>query len=453
MFDILFGWRKASKCKKLIRRVQCRLKLLKNKRVCIVKQLRTDVAELLKRGHDQSAFERVEQLVKDESMIETYELLGDFCEFIIINLPYIRKNKDCPNDINEAISTLIFSSARFGDIPELLSVRKLFGERYGQTFVTSALELLPRNLVNTQIKEKLYIKNVPDDVKYKLLDWIARHCIDAGPMLLEYEPCFEQYKANKSSSSSEISTTDVRSNNHNGALELQVSNTTEVEGKIVSFDRASDITKNEQTFPTRGVGIISDDSSSETSVQMPEEMIYLDDIEELVSPINKDGILQDQRLFMFKSSGINSQIKNSLSRSSRKMSKRKRLRRSVNDVECAMYYGESNEASPDNKHGSNYRNLQRNKIEFGSHLCQYSYRDEGEDNETHSLRAKSMPIERPNESNADNIYRSKSFPFGQPRTCGHIHPKLPDYDELAAKFMTLKRVTSEIEQEVSNGNI
>ena len=50
--------------KKLIKRVQCRLKLLKNKRHSIVKQLREDVAQLIKLGYEESAFNRVGRKLK-----------------------------------------------------------------------------------------------------------------------------------------------------------------------------------------------------------------------------------------------------------------------------------------------------------------------------------------------------------------------------------------------------
>lgn len=95
MFDFFFGWRKASKwfiiflyslllmkvinycafnkdymwvfflssllmnSKKLIKRVQCRLKLLKNKRQSIVRNLRQDMAQLIKYDHVDIAFNRV----------------------------------------------------------------------------------------------------------------------------------------------------------------------------------------------------------------------------------------------------------------------------------------------------------------------------------------------------------------------------------------------------------
>ena len=68
--------------------------------------------------------------------------------FLIVQLFNIR---DCPNDINEAVCSLIFASARCGELPELCVIRKLFGERYGEKFVTTAVELSPGNLVNKQV--------------------------------------------------------------------------------------------------------------------------------------------------------------------------------------------------------------------------------------------------------------------------------------------------------------
>lgn len=61
--------------------------------------------------------------------------------------------RDLPDDINEVVSSLIFASARLGDLPELAAIRKFFSERYGQKFEKSALQLLPGNLVNHQVKD------------------------------------------------------------------------------------------------------------------------------------------------------------------------------------------------------------------------------------------------------------------------------------------------------------
>ncbi|XWS39476.1 hypothetical protein CRYUN_Cryun18bG0057900 [Craigia yunnanensis] len=234
MFDIFFGWRKASKCKKLLKRVQCRLKLLKNKRYTIVKQLREDVAQLIKLGYEETAFNRAEQLFKDESIVAVYDMLDHFCEFVNIQLSYIRRHKDCPNDINEAVSSLIFASARCADLPELSAIRKLFGERYGQRFATAAVELLPGNLVNREIKEKLSLKSVSDDVKYRLIDEIARdYCLQPEILALEYIPEMQQL-VKEISGHQEM---DRNNSKTEGFPQMQISDANEIEGKSIQGDQ------------------------------------------------------------------------------------------------------------------------------------------------------------------------------------------------------------------------
>ncbi|KAI4319798.1 hypothetical protein MLD38_033353 [Melastoma candidum] len=56
------------------------------------------------------------------------------------------------------------------------------------------------------------------------------------------------------------------------------------------------------------------------------------------------------------------------------------------------------------------------------------------------LRAKTMPPKRQTlhpKGEEEKIPRSNSSPLGQQPN--HVHPKLPDYDELAAKFCELKK--------------
>ncbi|XP_073030474.1 uncharacterized protein [Primulina eburnea] len=584
MFDFLFGWRKASKCKSLIKKLQCRVKLVTKKKCWIVRQLRQDVAELLKNGHTQTAFERVEQLLKDQSMVEVYDLVGSFSEFIIMNLGYIRKHKDCPNDINEAVSTLIFTSARLGDLPELLAVRKLFAERYGVSFVTAALELLPGNLVNNQIKEKLvYTKKLADDVKYKLLDEIACSCVEPGPLFLEYKPSDSLENGETQSNTTRISSNEIQTGKANGKICNIV---TQTEGKIVNIDFQSDRLREDQKISPNAIQLsvlgenkilgklsynrnesFSSSSSSETSSRLPEEMIYLDDIEEFVSPVTKNGRVQDQRLFMFKpfeiplkasAEHINHDVlsfkgqkllqyeNNSVSKSSRMVEEQSRKRtrrkssvsqenRNVTEAECELYHGISLDSSMAQKHESCYRqredeykilidsfdqgggNRERScyltvKSSINVMRCGYDsmgfvwrcnsnsniskkcclehpyyfyFRDRNESLENISstpktkdhpmqstkeakidqhrpdfckdsiryklrgdtrngaqlpcLGAMTMPNARPVEIATDNMFRSNSFPLDTPRSCRHIHPKLPDYDELTAKFMALKR--------------
>ncbi|KAL8045309.1 hypothetical protein ABFX02_08G105200 [Erythranthe guttata] len=483
MFEILFGWRKASKCKKLVRKVQCRLKLLKNKRVCIVNHLREDVSELLKHGHHLTAFERAEQVIMDESWVQIYDLLHHFSEFILLNFRYIRKHRNCPNDINEAISTLIFSSARFGQLPELVSIRKLFGERYGDKFVTTAIELLPGNLVNSQIKEKLYIKKVSDDAKYKLLDEIGRSFVQqAGPLFLEYKPELQEDQSLEKATKGEVELYIERE--AHGNITYTDSYTKPMKEESLALGKelvlSTPIQVSDLHTQERIMSAECNESSSESSVELPDrEIVYLDDIEEFISPVSKDGNLQDQRLFVFKSFGIGLKEKTDygieeqrlyqeeLISRKKKASTKARTRRSslsrenhnIADIESATYYGVSNKIrskillrESQKSDGYLYHCRDENEREDengGLQLCKYSHTNERGNNgkreliEVPRLRGLTLPVERPKQSSvipADNIYRSKSYPFELSNSsCKHIHPKLPDYDELAAKFMELKR--------------
>ncbi|MED6194034.1 hypothetical protein PIB30_024645 [Stylosanthes scabra] len=103
---VLQSWQLAMHSKRAMKRGRCRLKLLKNKREAIATQLRKDVVELVHCGHNETALNRVEQLIEDESLASAYELLG-----------------------------LVYASARCGEIPELCVIRKLFRD----VIVTSLL--------------------------------------------------------------------------------------------------------------------------------------------------------------------------------------------------------------------------------------------------------------------------------------------------------------------------
>ncbi|KAF5745976.1 putative Regulator of Vps4 activity in the MVB pathway protein [Tripterygium wilfordii] len=399
MFELLFGWRKASKCKKLIKRVQCRLKLLKIKRYSIVRQLRDDVGQLINGGYEDIAFNRAEQLLKDESTMQVYELLDHFCEFIKLQLPYIRKHKDIPNDINEAISSLIYASARRGDLPELPALRKLFEERYGQGFAKAAVDLCPGNLVSNEIKEKLSIESVPDDLKHRLLDEIARdYSMKPEILTLEYTSEWKQqvngngeqeildkdvsvcYRKTESSQREiNVDSSSVSQNLQNRSCQSSPNSdmiSTSVSGSIVQQSSpdsvVSPVYANSKTVEFSSNGNLGTDtcrstlqerkeegktaaSSSESLPWLPDEtIVYLDDIEEVQSAISKDGSCQDKRLFKFKQDvqpknenldqsyieqhyeSLNTSSSIGSSRRSRRESVKRPKRRSVSQENCSL---------------------------------------------------------------------------------------------------------------------
>ncbi|GMI99682.1 hypothetical protein HRI_003637500 [Hibiscus trionum] len=527
MFDIFFGWRKASRCKKLVKRVQCRLKLLKNKRFTIVKQLREDLAQLIKLGYEQTAFNRAEQLVRDENVMAVYDMLDQFCEFIKIQFSYIRRHKDCPNDINEAVSSLIFASARCAELPELPAIRKLFGERYGHRFATAAVELLPGNLVNRELQEKMSGKSVSDDVKYRLIDEITRdYCLQHEILALEYFPELQRQVISFLKSYRLHANVIIVKQR---IPQMQGSDGSEMEGKSIQVDPlqfrlTADCPDDRQSRDINRICTTTsnqnDDkrmkatSSSESLPRFSEEVVvYLDDIEELQSSMRKEVDCQDQRLFKFKSLRLptrgvvvdgtdgddesytdNENVDEKPNKSRRKSFSVERSR--MKDVDHEIYYvnhkhkshhkkktlAVSNEATyvlkrpkqpcciaqkpgqfpvcvaeeiSDDKFchcrcssNNETQNLRRRAYDKGPSVYEVLTLPKMKKKETVGgsetrkgtvgpyLRAITMPQERPRELHRYSASRSNSLSV---HNRNHVHPKLPEYEDIAAKFMALKK--------------
>ncbi|KEH39106.1 regulator of Vps4 activity in the MVB pathway protein [Medicago truncatula] len=283
---------------------------------------------------------KVEQLVKDESLAAAYELLDQFCEFILTQLSYIRRHKDCPNDIKEAISSLIFASARCGDIPELFVIRILFGKRYGEQFATTAVELFPGNLVNKQLRENLSRKYVLEDMKYRVVDEIARanNCLQQNVLAIKYNPDWQkvQLKENKGyrlvESNAQINASISESKVHPSEIEVieRVSKPCESCDNLSksSIDDSSTIVSIVQQYPqyimrypiqSKVEKVVEVDfpkllSTLNSSFRNKEEKLalisssemidYVDDFEEYQISLSRDGSCQEKMLFKFNSSGL-----------------------------------------------------------------------------------------------------------------------------------------------------
>ncbi|KAH7572172.1 hypothetical protein JRO89_XS04G0215100 [Xanthoceras sorbifolium] len=173
------GWRRYEKAdidmvsKTALKLATSRIKLLKNKKGAQVKQLKRELAQLLESGQVQSARIRVEHVVREQKTMAAYDLLEIYCELIAARLPIIESQKNCPIDLKEAISSVIFASPRCGDIPELKDVHKHLTAKYGKEFTSAAVELRPNCGVGRLLVEKLSATAPDGPTKLKILSAIA----------------------------------------------------------------------------------------------------------------------------------------------------------------------------------------------------------------------------------------------------------------------------------------
>ncbi|KAH0701196.1 hypothetical protein KY284_015411 [Solanum tuberosum] len=164
----------SSKCKTMAKMTVARIKLLRNKREVVVRQMRRDIAMLLESRQDATARIRVEHVIREQNILQANEILELFCELIVARLTIIAKQKQCPADLKEGISSLIFAAPRCSDIPELMGIKDVFEKKYGKDFVSAATDLRPNAGVNRTLIEKLSVKTPSGEVKLKIMKEIAK---------------------------------------------------------------------------------------------------------------------------------------------------------------------------------------------------------------------------------------------------------------------------------------
>ena len=86
------------------------------------------------------------------------------------------------DEVNEAVSSLVFAASRCGELSELHRMRVLFKKYFGDEFERS-VELLPGNFVNSQIAYNLGDNSVANDEKLQLITKIFKEhtlCLEAN---------------------------------------------------------------------------------------------------------------------------------------------------------------------------------------------------------------------------------------------------------------------------------
>nr|CAB3448917.1 unnamed protein product [Digitaria exilis] len=164
MFDSLLNSKFYNKCKQAIKCTRTRLDLLRRKKQAMVKFLKKDVADLLFNGLDSHAFARMEGLIVEINQASCYDMIEQYCEYIVKQLNNLQKESECPQEALEAVSTLIFAAARFPDLPELCDLRHMFTEKYG-----SSVE----PFVNSEFVQKLQTKSFTNEEKLQVMKSVA----------------------------------------------------------------------------------------------------------------------------------------------------------------------------------------------------------------------------------------------------------------------------------------
>ena len=107
-----------------------------------LKQLRREVADLLKAGKEDSARIRVEAVLREESLLQAFDALELHLELVGVRASLLEKVDAAPEDMVEALSSLAFAAPRVGDdlLPELAVLRTMLARKFGREYAEEAAD-------------------------------------------------------------------------------------------------------------------------------------------------------------------------------------------------------------------------------------------------------------------------------------------------------------------------
>ncbi|MCO5587948.1 hypothetical protein L7F22_041901 [Adiantum nelumboides] len=181
--DVLRKGFRAARCLTSLKLATSRIKIMRNKRIISAKQMRGEIAQLIKSGQDAHVYiTKVDALIKQENMVAVYDILDQYCHAVMSRFPAVELQKTCPADMKEPIASIIYATPRCIELTELAAIKDAFVAKYGKEFAAAASELRPNCGVNTRVIELLSIRPATGDMKIKLMQEICKeHNVDWKP--------------------------------------------------------------------------------------------------------------------------------------------------------------------------------------------------------------------------------------------------------------------------------
>lgn len=148
-----------------------RLMMHRNKKTNQISVDSKAVAILLQQGKDESARIRCEAILHEKNLCIAYEMLQLMCELLGARVALVTASKECPSDLEEAISSVIYCSGRI-EIPELKFIVQQYAAKYSSEWCTTHVDNASGK-VHPRIVEKLAIIAPPFDVLLGMMQDIA----------------------------------------------------------------------------------------------------------------------------------------------------------------------------------------------------------------------------------------------------------------------------------------
>ncbi|XP_046642108.1 IST1 homolog isoform X2 [Daphnia pulicaria] len=164
-----------SKLKTNLRLAVNRLKLLEKKNTELALKARKEIADYIAAGKAERAKIRVEQIIREDYLVEAMEILEMYCDLLLARFGLVQQMKTLDEGLSEAISSLIWVAPRMlADVAELKIIAEQLGVKYGKPYSLACRD----NAIGTvapKLMHKLSVQAPPKILVEKYLIEIAKN--------------------------------------------------------------------------------------------------------------------------------------------------------------------------------------------------------------------------------------------------------------------------------------
>jgi len=164
-----------SKLKTNLRLAVNRLKLLEKKNTELALKARKEIADYIAAGKPERAKIRVEQIIREDYLVEAMELLEMYCDLLLARFGLIQQMNTLDEGLAESISSLIWVAPRMqADVTELKLIADQLGVKYGKVYAAACRD----NTIGTvapKLMHKLSVQAPPKILVEKYLIEIAKN--------------------------------------------------------------------------------------------------------------------------------------------------------------------------------------------------------------------------------------------------------------------------------------
>ncbi|KAF3450763.1 hypothetical protein FNV43_RR06852 [Rhamnella rubrinervis] len=445
MLDAFLKSKFYNKCKSDIKITKTRLETIKKKRNAVQKYMKNDIADLLRSGLDINAYGRADGLLVEQNMSSCYELINNFCGSILNNLSLMEKQRECPEECRDAVPSLMYAAARVADLPELRDLRSLFTEKYGNSL---------ESYINKEFVEKLKPKHATKEMKLQLMHDIAKEfSIEWDSKALEQRlyntPMQDQTKYRSLRDGDDNLEISYRSNEDAFARRnMECTSSKGSESDLTSHgsdanrlqsssedETATDFSQDGTKKSSSSIGSVSEDEvdskkpfyyrfipppylkpktqGNEDSLKEPTKKTC--QVEKEANLKHGDSVVED----MPKPRSVRRRFfKQPVGRDADDSDEKERIMDGL-----LMHYSKKRSPYESGKPKANPQQSTKPELAINP-----------------PARASSLPPETSSSTVAKYGHnRASSLQPGMQSTAGHVHPKLPEYDDLAARIAALRK--------------